>query len=124
MSTTDLGAAMCRAALRDRDTDPLIVVHPGVDTWRTTAAELATGQQWTVRLVAGLHSVGVVAQGRVSSATSGLDWLHCAFVTYPADAGRILGPTYQAALHNAIDHAIAVVEASRTADQQATATTS
>ena len=122
VSTTDLGAAACRATLRERDTDPLVVVHPGVGTWRTTAAELATDDQWTVRLVAGLHSIGVVAQGRISSATSGLDWLHSQFLTYPPEPGHILSPSFEAALRTAIDHAIAVVDADHTTHQQTAAT--
>ena len=120
VSTTDLGAATCRALLREHDTDPLIVVHPGVGTWRTTAAELATDDQWTVRLVAGLHSIGIVAQGRISSATSGLDWLHSQFLTYPPEPGHILGPHFEAALRTVVDHAVAVVDDARAAHRHAT----
>lgn len=125
VETTDLGAAVCRAVMREMDGKPVALElrRPGYAPRyeATTAGGQTIAWQWCVILMPTLDFVSVRAQlhctGGVLYRDAVLDpgddtpFCQFLFVRYPADPAAITGPGYEAELRAAVEKAVAAVEA-------------
>jgi hypothetical protein len=126
VNSTDLGIAVCDAIMRDMDDKPIALerYNPhapgGRDTERTSAADRTIMDQWCVILLPMPDAVGVRAHlkfwgmgiwDQAELAEGGNR--ENLFVRYPDDPAQITGAEYEAALRDAVNTALAAVEADR-----------
>jgi len=127
VTTSDLGAAVCRALMRDLDDKPVIMqaynpanpVTPD-EEWTTAADGQAIGQ-WCVILSVQPDKISVAARtsywgvGRYNLAQLRPDkddyFKDYLFIQYPDDPALITGPGYEAQLRAAIDTALTAAAA-------------
>lgn len=126
VNPADLGTAVCRAIMRDMDDKPILLeLHkPSAPSWpvieATSAGERVIAAQWCVVLLPLPHAVGVRAHLKFwgmgiwdrAVLTDGGNKENL-FVPYPKAMELIGGDDYYAALRDAVDRALAAVEADR-----------
>ena len=118
VNTTDLGATVCRALLREMDDKPIALEPYRQATEYTTGARLRIANQWTVILCPTLDFVGVRAQTQYHGPglrdfvklNPGGRLEESLFVDYPEDPAAIVGEEYAAKLRAAIEEAVKAVE--------------
>jgi hypothetical protein len=126
VSTSDLGATVCRALMRELDHQPIIMrtynpAHPASDDqeWTTAGGRQIAGQ-WCAILSVQPDKVSVAAQLRYWGA--GLyEYAHLnpgdkhfqdyLFISYPADPALIIQGGYEAELRTALEAALAAAAA-------------